>query len=243
MRAHQHFNDPEWDGEPLEPEPGAVTTGDSAIVVTAGEPEPPTPAPRAAKIKVRLADGKERTLQHMSATTFWSADGRPMSAAQFLESLFGALPDFFEDEDELRRIWSDPDTRKSLLAGLADKGFGREPLAEMQKAIDAADSDLFDVRVYVASATAPRTREARASAARVATAGQLTDKQRAFVDFVLGHYVRQGVDELDTDQLAPLLKLKYRNALADAFTELGQPGQVRGMFISFQKHLYAAARQ
>jgi hypothetical protein len=30
-----------------------------------------------------------------------------------------------------------PDTRASLLAGPAEKGFGREQLAEMQKIIDA----------------------------------------------------------------------------------------------------------
>ena len=45
----------------------------------------------------------------MMTTLFLSADGKPMSAAQFLESLFGVLPDFFKDEDELRSIWSGPD--------------------------------------------------------------------------------------------------------------------------------------
>ena len=51
----------------------------------------------------------------MTATTFWSADGRPMSAAQFLEVLYGALPEFFKDEDELRLIWGAPDTRTALI--------------------------------------------------------------------------------------------------------------------------------
>jgi uroporphyrinogen decarboxylase len=50
----------------------------------------------------------------MMSTTFWSADGRPMSAAQFLESMFGALPEFFKNEAQLRAIWSKPDTRKAL---------------------------------------------------------------------------------------------------------------------------------
>lgn len=110
---------------------------------------------------MQLADGKERKIQHMTATTFWSADGRPMSAAQFLEVLYGALPGFFKDEDELRRIWSAPDTRKALLVGLADKGFGREPLAEMQKIIEAENSDLFDVLAYVAFAATPVSRGGR----------------------------------------------------------------------------------
>ena len=82
------------------------------------------------KAKVKLADGKERTIQHIMATTFWSPDGTPMSAQQFIEQLFGDLTDFFKDEDELRRIWSKPDTRKALIERLSDKGYGVEQLGK-----------------------------------------------------------------------------------------------------------------
>jgi type I restriction enzyme, R subunit len=240
VKAYHHFSDPEWDGEPVEPEPpangGSGGRGPDPVGDPGGEPLPPEPRPE--KLKIKLADGKVRTIQYMAATTFWSADGRQMSAAQFLESLFGVLPEFFKDEDELRRLWSDPATRKALLTGLTDKGFGRELLAEMQLAIDAADSDLFDVLAYVAFASAPQSREARAAAAQAATAHEFTDKQRAFVDFVLAQYVQQGVDELDQEKLSPLLKLRYKNAIADAFTELGKPEQVRQVFVGLQKYLY-----
>jgi type I restriction enzyme R subunit len=249
VKAHHLFSDPEWDGEPVEPDvptPGVLTTDGQPPPGEVAEPLPrPTPAEEKppAKIKVRLADGKERQLQHMAATSFWSADGRPMSAAQFLESLFGALPEFFKDEDELRRLWSDPDTRRQLLAGLADKGFGRDALAEMQRVIEAEHSDLFDVLAYVSFAAPPVPRAERADAARAATAAEFTDKQRAFVEFVLAQYVAQGVDELDADKLSPLLKLKYRNAIADAFAELGRPDQVRRVFVGFQRHLYAGRQE
>jgi type I restriction enzyme R subunit len=245
VKAHHLFSDPEWDGEPVEPEPRVLTTDGKPLPAEVNEPAPTeteteAEEKRPAKIKVRLADGKERQLQHMSATSFWSADGRPMSAAQFLESLFGALPEFFKDEDELRRLWGDPDTRRKLLAGLADKGFGREPLAEMQRLIEAENSDLFDVLAYVSFAAPPVTRAKGAAAAKAATGLEFTDKQRAFIDFVLAQYVAQGVDELDAEKLSPLLKLKYRNAIADAFAELGRPDQVRRVFVGFQRHLYSA---
>ena len=165
-----------------------------------------------------------------------------MSAAQFLEALFGTLPEFFKDEDELRRIWSSPETRKKLLADLADRGFGKEPLAEMQKIIEAERSDLFDVLAYVAYARDPLTREARAEVARAAAAGEFTDKQQAFIDFVLAQYVKQGVDELDGEKLSPLLRLRYK-ALNDAFAELGKPEQVRQVFVGFQRHLYERERE
>ena len=86
-----------------------------------------------------------------------------MSAQQFMEMLFGKLPEFFKDEAELRAIWSAPDTRAKLLQGLAEKGFGRDQLAEMQKIIDAEKSDLFDVLAHVAYALPPLTREERAA--------------------------------------------------------------------------------
>jgi type I restriction enzyme R subunit len=244
VKAHHHFSDPEWDGEPLPPEvpaPRPPRPGNDLPGIPTGEPAPPPFGdPPPARLKVKLADGKERKIQYMSATTFWSADGKPMSAAQFLELMYGALPEFFKDEDELRRIWSAPDTRKALLAGLADKGFGKEPLAEMQKAIEAQNSDLFDVLAYVAFAAAPVTRAQRAETAKAASAAELSDKQQGFVDFVLAQYVSQGVDELDQEKLSPLLKLKYRNALKDAFVDLGRPEQVRELFVGFQRHLYGA---
>ena len=238
VKAHHHFSDPEWDGEPLEPDPPQRTGGGGG----GDDPQPPRPPPPPPprKIKVKLADGKARNIQSMTATTFWSADGRPMSAAQFLEVLYGSLPEFFKDEDELRRIWSAPDTRKALLLGLADKGFGKEPLNEMQKIIEAENSDLFDVLAYVAFAAEPVSRAERAAAAKAATVAEFTDKQRAFVDFVLAQYIKQGVEELDQDKLSPLLKLRYKNALADAFADLGKPDQVRRVFVDFQKHLYSS---
>jgi type I restriction enzyme, R subunit len=240
VRAHHHFSDPEWDGEPAEPE---LPQQARAAAHEAREyaPHPLSPQPQALrpeKIQVTLADGKARLIQSMTATTFWSADGRPMSAAQFLENLYGALPEFFKDEDELRTIWSAPDTRKAFLAGLADKGFSKEPLAEMQKAIEAENSDLFDVLAYVAFAAAPETRIHRADMARTETRLQFNDRQQAFLDFVLAQYVKQGVEELDADKLTPLLRLKYNNAIADAVADLGGTAQIRTMFAGFQKHLY-----
>jgi len=244
VKAHHLFSDPEWDGEPIEPEPPKPRPDPPPPAPNPEPPlPPPPPPPPIQKIKIKLADGKARKIQHMTATTFWSADGTPMSAAQFLEALYGALPEFFKDEDELRTIWSAPDTRKALLAGLADKGFGREPLLEMQKIIEAENSDLYDVLAHVAFALEPVSRAARAANAKVAamSADGLTDKQQSFVDFVLAQYVKQGVDELDQEKLSPLLKLKYNNAIADAFAELGKPEQVRRVFVGFQRHLYEAS--
>ncbi len=155
VKAYEHFSDPEWDGEPLEPasSPKYLTRDDVDDADEKGvavEPSKPTQ-----KIKIKLADGKVRNIQHMMATTFWGADGRPLSAAEFLQNLFGCLPELFKDEDQLRAIWSKPDTRKALLESLSDKGYGTEQMTEIKRMIDAEKSDLFDVLAYVAFANSP----------------------------------------------------------------------------------------
>jgi type I restriction enzyme R subunit len=260
VKAHHHFSDPEWDGEPIEEEPCPKCNTRPCVC----EEQPPPPCPLCGqrpcecerepcpkcgkrpceckrKAKVKLADGKERTIQHMIATTFWHHDGTPMSAQQFLELLFGKLPEFFKDEAELRALWSTPDTRASLLQGLAEKGFGKEQMAEMQKIIDAEKSDLFDVLAHVAYALPPLSREERAAKAKVEISTHFNSKQQVFLDFVLSHYVSVGVEELDQEKLTPLLRLKYHGSIADAVADLGRPDEIGKVFAGFQKYLYQKA--
>ncbi len=238
VRAHTLFSDPEWDGEPVAPETITPSADSSPQPAAPPERQPVERGPRPTRTKVKLADGKARNIQHMMVTTFWHPDGTPMSAQQFMELLFGKLPEFFRNEHELRALWSDPETRAKLLAGLADKGFGREQLAEMQRVIDAEKSDLFDVLAHIAYAMPTLTRDERAARARVAITQGFTDKQRAFLEFVLGQYVKVGVDELNSDKLSHLLKLQYNDAIADAIEDLGHPAEIKQTFRSFQRYLY-----
>jgi type I restriction enzyme R subunit len=238
VKAHKLFNDPEWDGEPIEASEG----GNAPVFApkpppVAKEPRPEYEAKK--KVRVKLRDGKERTIQHISVTTFWGPDGKPISAAEFLTLLFGQLPEFFRDEDELRALWSLPDTRRKLLEGLAEKGFGKEQLGEMQKIIDAENSDLFDVLAHVAFAMQPITRKERAASAHKEIHEHFSDKQQAFLGFVLAHYVHEGVEELEQEKLTKLLRLKYHDSIPDAVADLGGDiAAIRNLFTGFQRYLY-----
>ena len=241
VKAHHHFSDPEWDGEPAEPEetvrPKRFIDPNELPTSPVTEKDPIEYGKRQ-KIKVKLADGKDRSIQHMMATTFWHPDGTPMSAQQFLEMLFGKLPEFFKNEEELRTLWSAPDTRAKLLQGLAEKGFGKDQLMEMQRIIDAEKSDLFDVLAHVAYALPALTREERAQKAKVIISTRFNSRQQVFLDFVLSHYVSVGVEELDQEKLTPLLRLKYHDSIADAVADLGKPEEIGKVFSGFQKYLY-----
>ena len=229
VNACHHFSDPEWDGEPIELEPKGPRGPKKP-------PEPP-PDPPKKKIKVKLRDGKEREIQHMIATSFWSSDGKPISAEEFLRSIFGVLPDFFKSEEELRKIWSNPVTRKALLGKLADAGYGIDELASLQRLINAENSDLFDVLEYVSFAMKPISREMRVAQAQEKIFSGLNDREKEFLEFVLSKYIETGVDELDQEKLPDLLTLKYQ-ALSDAEEILGGVDNIRETFIGFQKYLY-----
>ena len=239
VKAYEHFNDPEWDGEPVELAPSTTGSGVAEPDITPYVDNDPggdrDELPK--KIKIKLADGKERSIQHMMATTFWSPDGKPMSAAQFITQLFGDLPELFKDEDELRAIWGRPGTRKALIESLAEKGYGDEQLSEVRRMIDADKSDLFDVLAYIAFALAPITRNERVETHKDKIFSKYDGKLQVFLAFVLSQYVQEGVGELDQDKLPHLLELKYK-AVTDAAEQLGGVARIRDAFVGFQKHLY-----
>jgi type I restriction enzyme R subunit len=238
VKAHHHFSDPEWDGEPQAPEPAAPRGS--------GEPKPPPipgepPAARPEKIRIELGPGREFEIDYMMTTTFWGPNGQQMTVEQFLKHLFGELPNFYKDEDDLRRIWSDPLTRIELLSRLADHGFTVGDLHKIQELIAANESDLYDVLAFISFNASRKTREERAGRARQRVAVQFTDRARDFIDFVLDHYVAEGVEELQPDRLAPLLELRF-GSVNEALDELGMGADdARETFRSFQKHLYAEA--
>jgi len=233
--AYVRFSDPEWDGEPIESEP--VTKREKNREDTQ-EKEPREPSPKKQKVKIKLADGKEREIQHMITTSFWGEDGKPISSEEFMRNLFGELPNFFTSETELRELWSKPLTRKTLLQKLDEAGFGLKELNRLKELINAEKSDIFDVLEYVFdSEIKPITREARVNAAKESIFAILNKDQEEFIDFVLSKYIQSGVEELAQDKLPILLTNKYQS-LEDALKVLGEVENVSTLFIEFQKYLY-----
>ncbi len=241
VNASERFSDPDWDGEPLEPEAPAAPSPEIPPSVV-NEPPPGEDgeegSSRRQKVKIKLRDGKEREIQHMVSTSFWSADGRPVSAEEFMNQLFGAMPEFAESEEELRNIWGNPTTRKALLTRLEIAGFGADELHTLQRIIDAENSDLFDVLEFVAYAHAPITRESRVANAQAQIFAELDNAQRDFLEFVLHKYIESGVEELDQEKLPQLLELKYQS-ISEAMQRFGGTEQLRNLFVGFQRHLYA----
>jgi len=258
VNASERFKDPEWDGEPepcekcgevicvceAAPRKPCNSCGQSPCICVK-EPKPICEVcgkqlcicDKKVKVKVILANGKEHQISHSIESTFIGADGKPMTVQEFLNTLYGKLPDLFANEAELRKIWSNPLTRRTLLEQLDEAGFGKDDLKTLQKIIDAEKSDLFDVLEFISYSVAPVTREERVAAAQHKIFALLDPNHKEFLEFVLSKYINAGVEELDQEVLPALLELKYKS-IPDAQEKLGDTSKIAELFIGFQKHLY-----
>lgn len=235
--ASDNFEDPEWDG-PIEytgkktsqkPKPKPGTDGPGGDDGGEG-PEPIPPA------KIKLGGGREVEIV-ATHTSFYDASGKPISAKEFIEKLFHKLPDFFHSEEELRKIWSAPSTRKQLLDSLAAHGYTLTNFDKIKEILHTEHSDVFDVLALIAYSKDAITREERVEQHRQAVLAHVAAPQQDFIQFVLRQYVSQGVGELDDSRLGELIKLRYGSA-QDGLDKLGPLDAVRQTFCDFQKYLY-----
>ena len=238
VNAYHMFNDPEWDGIPIEPVDGGEgveggTGGDIDI-----DDNNDDGGDRPQKIKIKLSDGKIREIQAMSSTMFY-LDGRPVSAEEFIKKLFDTLklPEILGGEDELRQLWSNPLTRSELISRLEKHGCGKEDLNKLRELINAENSDLFDVLQYIAFSNPALTRKERVESAEYNIYNFINKEQVEFIRFVLNNYIQEGIDELDISNLSTIINAKY-GSINEAQKELGPSNEIQEVFIKFQKFLY-----
>ncbi|MFG6598766.1 MULTISPECIES: EcoAI/FtnUII family type I restriction enzme subunit R [unclassified Sulfitobacter] len=242
VKAHENFNDPEWDGEPLEPEepkgprtpPVGPEPGPEGDPPGGGEgPEPPKE-----KIVVKLSDGSVRKIKYIASTTYWSPEGKPISAQEFLKRLFGDLSGIVTDEDQLRAVWSDPDNRERFLERLSDRGYDRDRLDDIRRLVDAPDSDLFDVLSYILFTNPPKTRQERADNVRSDGMVETSEETKALLLAILAAYEERGESELATKKLGTFLTARY-GSVSEGKAKLGGLNAIKDAFRNMQGTLYS----
>jgi type I restriction enzyme R subunit len=239
VNAYHMFNDADWDGEPIEPEPVVKPPPrEPKEGEEKGDGGEDDGEGKVKKIKIRLSDGKEREIQSMQSTMFY-VDGKPISTEEFLQKLFNSLklPELFGSEDALRKLWASPITRRELLARLEKEGCAKSDLIKLQEMISAENSDLFDVLEYISYARKPISRADRVKSAETNIYALLNANQRDFIGFVLRNYVQDGVDELDIAKLSTVIKSKY-GGIPEAEKALGSVDDISKVFVDFQSFLY-----
>ena len=243
VNAYKLFNDPEWDGEPIEPDPPVKRTkkddnGKDDGGDDGGDERGDTPK----KVRIKLSDGKFREIQSMKSTYFY-LDGKPVSPEEFLKNLFEKLklPDLFKSEFELRTLWANPLTRKELLEKLEKEGCHIDDLKKLQELINAKNSDIFDVLEYIAYSKKPVPRKLRVETNKSKILNLLNENEREFVEYILRNYIDVGEDELDVSKLSTVIRAKY-GSISAAQEKLGTAQNIQKTFIDFQQYLYQEIR-
>ena len=167
---------------------------------------------------------------------FWGADGKPVSAEEFLKAMFGQMPEFYTSIEDLREQWSSPKTRENLLDKMGEAGYDRETLGRIRTLIDAEDSDLLDVLEYISFNVEPIQRKERVERTKPYVSS-LSVQQQEFINYVISLYIQEGIDELWISKLPDILKMKY-GSLEDGKIALGGLEMAKKTFYGFQRSLY-----
>ena len=192
------------------------------------------------KVVVKLSK-----LRSLSLRTDWTErvqfGDELITIEEYIERLFGKLPEFLDGEEDLRERWANPETRQQLLDILERSGFQEEKLNLMRRFLEMENCDMLDVLSYLAYNTTPIDRQRRADILREDYENKISEQQKAFVNFVLEMYVRNGFKELGMEKLPILLNMKY-HSISDAKSQLNMDAtQLREFFIDMQHELYNGA--
>lgn len=236
------FYDEEWDGppagdsEPPTPRPPRPYQPPEPPD-TPGPEEPPVPVDR---LVVKLADGRNIRVTDIEVR-FTGADGRPMSAKEFLDELAGLLPGLFKDEEELRGRWANPESREMLLCDLERLGFDAEQLETLTELLRAKDSDYFDLLSFLSFHTSMLTRSKRAEAVKgdaAFLAAYPDRKAQEFLLFLLRRYEQDGIKELGKDKLPHLIQLAGMGTAREAGGYFGGIPNLMNAYYQLQSILY-----
>ena len=259
--ASKNFKDEEWDGDPFCPVCGnypCICNRKPRVCPRCGKnpcecpPQPPQPCPvcghlpctcpggggRPKKtVKVKLSHLRELTL-HTDWDERIQFGNELLSIEEYVKKLFGTLPHFLDGEDDLRKRWSQPNTRKQLLEVLAQSGFPEDKLEMMRNFLELENCDMLDVLAYLAYNTTPIDRQRRAEILKQQAQKKYSVAQQDFVNYVMELYVRNGFKELSDENLPTLIGMKYHSPV-DAVKALDmQPAQIRNFYLGMQEILY-----
>lgn len=246
--ATDHFYDPDWDGLPEgETSEGGTRTGGNTGGGGGGntgggeEPPPPRP-PRPPRIVIQLSNGRKLKVLDIE-TRYIDESGKPLTTLQFLEKLIGFIPDLYQSENELRSLWSKPETRDELLIKLAESGIDEEQLDILKKIFEAENSDIFDVLLHISYECSLITRSQRAKPVKedndfFEVFSNL--KARDFLRFILERYETDGIKELKRERLSSLIELNNLGTTKEASKVFGNAQNLIDAFYKLQKKLYAS---
>lgn len=113
VRAYEKYKDPTWDGEPVCTRcnnnpctckaPTSSNESDNPRPIAPREIDPGSEVVvKREKLVIKLSEANSREISFTGNTMFWGADGNPIAAEEFLKEMFGRMPDFFSNKEDLQ---------------------------------------------------------------------------------------------------------------------------------------------
>ncbi len=232
------FYDPAWDGE-NESQPPKGTKGNSGT--SGGGNELPTPPPEPPGNQKVIIDIKGKKLKVINIeTTYVGVDGIPLKTEDYLKLLIGVLGKFYNDEDGLRTIWSNPKNRKELLQKLREMHIDESQLEDLKVIFEAEESDIYDVLAHLSFNLNIKTRAERVLHVEDSEFVEKfhNEKAKAFIEFILERYKKDGVKELDEDKLGKLVDLSGLGTVREVAGNFGGIPQMRDEYFELQREIY-----
>ncbi|MCF0177804.1 MAG: DEAD/DEAH box helicase family protein, partial [Bacteroidales bacterium] len=163
-----------------------------------------------------------------------------ISLEQYLQRLFGKIPEFFSGAADLRKKWSNPQTREQLLKTMDEAGFAEDKLLLLKNMLKMEKCDLLDVLEYIAYNSTPIERAQRVEIVKKQYVDSLNKEQREFDNLILQYYISNGFKELSADNLKTFITIKF-NSMSDAKQKLQMsPADIRAHYYKLQQVLYSA---
>ncbi|HDQ16475.1 MAG TPA: DEAD/DEAH box helicase, partial [Bacteroidetes bacterium] len=242
------FYDERWDGEAVETQSTTTSTkdkdeqkneenrSDSDYPDTNGEDDTTDETAPKGKVTIDIKGKKLKVID--IETTYVGEDGRPLRTDEYLKFLIGVLGEFYDNEEKLREIWSNPVNRKEMLNKLSDMGIDESQLSDLKQIFEAQESDIYDVLAHISFNVDIKTRSERVIAVENSDFIEKyqIEKAKEFIEFILQRYKKDGVKELDEDKLSDLVKLSGfdRSELKQSFGTYN----IRDEYFELQREIY-----
>jgi type I restriction enzyme R subunit len=252
--ASEMFKDPDWDGDTYCPVcgnwpctcmkkvPGELPdsphiVSEPLVCPVCGHLPCTCEGPKSNTVEIKLSTGRKLSLETNWEQKIFFGD-EFISLEDYVEKLFGRIPEFFSDADDLREKWSNPETREELLKTLDEAGFAEDKLNMLKNMLKMQKCDLLDVLEYIAYNSTPIERAKRVELVKQQYVDALNKEQREFDDLILEYYASNGFKELGVDKLKTFINIKF-NSMRDAKEKLQMSvTDIRSHYFELQRRLY-----
>ncbi|PNW44468.1 UNVERIFIED_CONTAM: restriction endonuclease [Euhalothece sp. KZN 001] len=208
--ATHNFEDPDWDGPPIQDENYSQTyrtgnTDEEISEVLEGEEASVNPQQKYVVGKQRFSVARERTSYYDTSGELVTESLRDYTRRTVNET--------YQSLDEFLKRWQDSDRKQAVIEELQQQGVFLEALQDMV----GQDYDPFDLICHIAFDQPPLTRRERAEKVRKQDVfSKYGEKARAVLDALLEKYADQNVIPVGDTKV---LKL-------NPFTEIGTPVEI-----------------